>query len=82
MPKQETTCAGCGGTISVGEMIWVSEIGEEECVITHPLPECLKKYISPEIAFHISESTITAEQLPDALRVAEKMLQPSQVANR
>jgi hypothetical protein len=54
--RKETICAGCGGTIVEGEIIWVSDIGEEENVITHPLAECLKKYIKPEMAYFVEES--------------------------
>lgn len=56
MPKHKTTCAGCGGTIHAGEAIWVSDIGEDEKVITHPLADCLKKCIKPEIAYFVNES--------------------------
>ena len=58
MNEFDTQCAGCKGTISVGEQIWVSDLGEE-LVITHPLNECLKKAVSPENAFHVSERTVT-----------------------
>jgi len=56
LPYKETTCAGCGGTIVEGEMIWVSDIGEDEIVITHPMGDCLKKCIKPEVAYFAEES--------------------------
>ena len=58
MKRYVTECAGCGGTIAAGDKIWVSDIGEES-VITHPLAECLKKYIQPEESRFVSEEIIT-----------------------
>lgn len=58
MTSYETKCAGCGGTIEAGDNIWVSDIGEEEGVITHPLAECLTKYIQPEEAKFVSSTII------------------------
>jgi len=58
MPKQETVCCGCKGIIVSGEPVWVSDIGEENGIITHPLADCLRKYIQPVEATFVNETII------------------------
>lgn len=53
-----TKCAGCGGKIDPGENIWISDICEDDNVVTHPLVDCLIKYIQPEEATLLSSKFI------------------------
>lgn len=48
MAQNSMDCAGCGGIILPGEKVWLSDVGEEKNIITHPLADCLKKFIQPE----------------------------------
>ena len=43
----KSICEGCKEELKPGELIWISDLGEET-ILTHPKPECLVKVIDPE----------------------------------
>ena len=54
MEHYKTTCAGCGGEIHTGDKIWLSDQGNGNIIVTHPLADCLAKYIEPEASIFLS----------------------------